>query len=91
MREFRGQIKGFPEEVVMKMGTRQVEQGNAFDVSVFERWVTAGKSDGGFTWSDTEEGGDFWCDVIGNRNFGLFFKRYPRRNGAGMLNYQKWE
>lgn len=53
MSDFRGQIKGFPEEVVMKMEAHQVAQGNVFDISVFERWATAGRPDGGFTWSET--------------------------------------
>lgn len=36
MKEFKGDLKGFPSEVVEKMLERQVEQGSKRDVKIFE-------------------------------------------------------
>lgn len=74
-----GDIEGFPIEVVQKMVERQVEQGRTADVEVFQRDRIAGFS--GFVWKITEEGVDFWSDVIGDRNFDDFFSLYPRQDG----------
>lgn len=90
MSDFRGNIKGFPEEVVMMMLECQALQGNDRDVSVFERNRTACQSDGGFTWEETKDGSDFWYKVIDCRRFDIFFERYPYKC-ANVLNYQKWE
>lgn len=70
-----GDIEGFPIEVVQKMVERQVEQGRTADVEVFQRDRIDGVS--GFTWRLTEEGVDFWSDVIGERDFDEFFSLYP--------------
>lgn len=70
---YKGQLKGFPTEVVEKMLERQVQQGNERDVSVFEDDISSG-----FTWGKTIEGYEFWESVIRKENFDLFFKRYPR-------------
>lgn len=75
---YKGQLEGFPKEVVEKMIERQVEQGNPRDVSVFEKRRTIDKGHLGFTWVTTDEGGDFWDSVIEYKDFDLFFKRYPK-------------
>lgn len=72
-----GDIEGFPIEVVHKMVERQVEQGHTADVEVFQRDRINGVS--GFIWRLTEEGIDFWSDVIDDRNFDEFFSLYPRQ------------
>lgn len=75
-----GQIKDFPIEVVQKMVERQVEQGNKADVKVFQDYPKAGRSDGyGFTWNETEECYVFWREVIKDKNFDLFFEKYPKK------------
>lgn len=76
--EFKGEIKDFPVEVVEKMLEHQVAQGNKRDVSVFEKFKKAGFRSDGFTWDETIEGRAFWADVIIDKNFDVFFKRYPR-------------
>lgn len=76
---YKGQLKGFPKEVVEKMLERQVEQGNKRDVSVFEDNMCALKIDGGFNWEETAEDDYFWIDVICGKNFSLFFERYPQK------------
>lgn len=69
-----GEIKDFPIEVVKKMVERQVEQGNKADVGDFQDIAT-----GGFFWGETTEGYDFWSEVIGRKNFDLFFEKYPKK------------
>lgn len=80
MSNFRGEIEGFPKDVVFEMERRQVAQGNAADVSVFENDRMTACSEGGFTWSPTYEGEDFWNEVIEHRNFSLFYERFPEYN-----------
>ena len=79
MKNFKGQIEGFPQEVVEKMLERQVEQGNPKDVTIFEKDRCIIKSGGGFSWSETPEGINFWGDVITYKNFDKFFKVYPKK------------
>ena len=68
-----GDIKDFPIEVVQKMLERQVEQGHTEDIKAFQIIAI-----GGFDWSTSEEGHIFWNEVIRQKNFDLFFKKYPR-------------
>lgn len=79
--EIKGDIEGFPPEIVELMLTRQVEQGQKKDITVFQEARTASyrtDCDGGFTWSDTIEKHDFWNAVIDGENFDLFFEKYPK-------------
>lgn len=78
---YKGELKGFPKEVVDKMLERQVEQGNKKDISVFEIGAIFGVEEKGFTWEDSPEGHCFWSEVILDGNFGLFFDRYPKFQG----------
>lgn len=72
--EFKGDIKGFPKEVVKKMLKRQVQQGYKKGISVFQSSKLSG-----FDWQSSKEGFDFWNEVIIYENFDLFFKRYPKK------------
>lgn len=96
-----GDLIGFPIEVVQMMILRQVEQGNDADVRIFQLDRVNGSS--GFVWSRTEEGQDFWSDVIGDRDFDIFFARYPsdayighkktkpiKNKHIGWTRQQKW-
>lgn len=74
---YKGQLEGFPNEVVEKMLERQVEQGRNRDVSVFESYKDANIK--GFDWSKSPEEWYFWSEVIALKNFDLFFKRYPKQ------------
>lgn len=82
--KYKGELEGFPEEVVEKMLERQVEQGNKRDVSVFECHKSASINAGGFYWSESEEGRSFWEEVISNKNFDVFFECYPKKEEAFM-------
>ena len=75
---YKGELKGFPTEVVEKMLERQVEQGNKKDVTVFEGSSRAGRGMKGFCWAETVEGHYFWERVIINEDFDLFFEEYPK-------------
>lgn len=75
---YKGQLEGFPTEIVEKMLDYQEQQGNERDISVFEKDIFAGKRSKGFIWDETLEGADFWNEVIEQRNFQVFFDRYPK-------------
>lgn|SRR5574344_916969 len=75
-----GDIEGFPIEVVQRMIECQVEQGNKADVSVFQNRKSCSGGSGGFEWCDTTERHDFWDKVILNRDFKIFFEKYPKEN-----------
>lgn len=75
---YGGQIKDFPIEVVEKMLEKQAEQGNKRDVSAFELHRTCLKLNGGFDWHKTSEGGYFWKQVIWDKQFDVFFEKYPK-------------
>jgi len=74
-------LKDFPLGVVVKMLEETIRQ---------EKWKTAKERDiidmlkmmqinpmGTFYWADAEEGHAFWQQVIHDKNFDEFFKRYP--------------
>ena len=71
---YKGQLNGFPTEVVEKMLERQVEQGNKKDVTAFEKCNVIN-----FIWSKTIEGQQFWEKVIINKKFDVFFNKYPKQ------------
>lgn len=76
----KGDITGFPVEVVQRMVECQVEQGSKAGVSVFADDRYCDNALGGFDWEDTSEHKTFWFEVIHNRNFDLFFERYHKQN-----------
>lgn len=71
-----GDLKGFPIEVVQKMLEKQLAQGNKQNIEIFQIYIFAGEK--GFFWEQTEEGIDFWIEVISCNNFDLFFQKYPK-------------
>lgn len=75
---YKGQLKGFPMEIVERMLKYQVEQGNPRDVSIFEENRYADGEHGGFFWDSTSEGSDFWIIVLNDEKFDTFFKKYPK-------------
>jgi hypothetical protein len=77
--EPKGQLIGFPKEVIARMLECQVEQGNKRDISVFEERISTGYIYKGFDWHKTKEGCNFWFNVIKGKNFNVFFKIYPKK------------
>ena len=76
--EPKGELKGFPKEVIARMLDYQEEQGNPRNVTVFEEKISADIK--GFEWDRTKEGWYFWGDVINNKNFNHFFEKYPKKD-----------
>ena len=74
-----GDIRNFPIEVVQEMVNEQVRQGNDYDVEVFQERSYAGGIRGGFDWTDSVMGEDFWNDVLFNKRFDAFFQKYPKK------------
>lgn len=65
---------GCPPEVIGKMLDEQYRQYGYRRPGQFKAHTQ------GFTWSRTEAGGDFWCNVICEQNYDLFFEKYPHRH-----------
>ena len=76
----KGDLTGFPKEIIARMLECQVEQGNPRNVSVFEEDMTAAENKKGFVWRGTKEDYDFWAKVIVEKNFDLFFEKYPKQD-----------
>lgn len=85
---YKGKIKDFPKEIVEKMLERQFEQTGKKDVSVFEAICTEGKFNGGFDWHETIEGEGFWEEVLADKNFDLFFEKYPKDSEPRTTHYK---
>ena len=54
-----GEIADFPKRVVQAMVDEQVRQGNTANPSVFAGARATSKSQGGFTWSESNLGEDY--------------------------------
>lgn len=79
---YKGDIAGFPFEVVDKMLHYQKQQGNKMSIAVFEECRFKNDLDEGFSWNKTSEGYPFWQEVIGNKYFDKFFEMYPKEGKA---------
>jgi hypothetical protein len=78
--EPKGDLTGFPKEIINRMLDCQEEQGNKKDISVFENNIRASIYDNGFAWEKTKEKHDFWDKVITEKNFDVFFEKYPKQD-----------
>lgn len=76
---YKGELEGFPEEIVEWMLDNQVKQGNPRDVSVFGLNIEANAKQKGFDWDQTSEDSKFCRDVIASNKFNIFFEKYPRK------------
>lgn len=68
-----GDIKGFPIEVVEKMLEKQRMQRGYVNITTLQTDVC-----GAFRWCDTSEDYNFWHKVIREKDFIVFFKKYPK-------------
>jgi hypothetical protein len=66
-----------PPEIIRLMLQRQVDQRNKRDITVFQKCLSAFKSNGGFDWAQTPEGVKFWAAIIYHKNFKPFYATYP--------------
>ena len=78
-KDLKGQLIGFPIEIVKKMIEYQVEQGNSPNVRIFQKDKFQNNQHGGFLWNTTVEGYNFWYQVIAQCDFDMFFKKYPEK------------
>ena len=78
--EPKGQLEGFPKEIIARMLECQEEQGNKRDVTVFEILIRTSADLYGFSWNKTKEGYEFWYEVIDKKDFNLFFEKYPKKD-----------
>lgn len=95
--DLTGEIKDFPIEVVQMMVERQHEQVGRCDVTRFQYNRSISAPGGGFDWNSSIEGHKFWADVIMNRDWELFFSKYPsdvyhipHQKKLGLTRLQKW-
>ena len=70
-------FKDLPKEIQNAMLDEQVRQGNKRDRKVFERYLDARLSYGGFNWSSSRDDFDFWYQIIIDGNLKTFFDKYP--------------
>jgi hypothetical protein len=73
--DIRGEIAGYPIEIIQAAVDRGVEQGT--DANIVIRRMQYSTS-GGFSWSGTPEGRRFWGPIMCRHKFNIFFQRYPR-------------
>ena len=59
----KGQLEGFPKEIIAHMLECQKEQVDRRDVTVFENLTRACPDIHGFSWNKTKEGYDFWRNI----------------------------
>ena len=77
-KDLKGEIQNFPVEVVEKMLEYQLKHTGKQDINIFINNKIAENK--GFSWKITEEGKDFWDNVIVKEKFELFFQKYPSKN-----------
>jgi hypothetical protein len=70
--------KEIPQEIVDKMLENQLAQTGKKDINVFVENVNMGKSGGGFNYAETNEGHNFWYDVVFAGDFDKFYEKYPK-------------
>lgn len=74
-----GQLKSVPIEVIGKLFENQVEQSwGVIQTDAFEANINAQQEYRGFDWEKTENGKEFWENVIINEDYTTFFKEYPK-------------
>ena len=86
-----GAIKEFPIEVVQEMVNEQVRQVANADVGVFQERVYAGCVIGGFDWSNSVMGADFWYDVLYCKRFDIYFQKNHKNQNKDISKIMKKE
>ena len=75
----------FPTEIKDEMIRRSTSKSPV----AFVLCEHAGASNGGFDWSETSEGHDFWSEIIGDHNFDLFYKHFNTKHYESRLSEQE--
>ena len=69
---------GFDRVIIDQMLYEQVRQKNVVNEFLFRVNRFNGVIYGGFDWSKTKGGHEFWHEVIAKKNFGVFYAKYPK-------------
>ena len=69
----KNDLEGFPEEIINAMLDEQERQGDDRDIEVFRDSIW-----NGFIFGCSKEGHEFWNKVISNKDFDVFFEKYPK-------------
>jgi hypothetical protein len=83
------QFNDLPVEIQQRMLDEQERQGNPRNAKVFEKDITAGSSEGGFTWEQSRERFDFWYKIIINENPAVFYKKYPKKSNEKLYTEEE--
>lgn len=74
--DIRGEIAGYPIEIIQAAVDRGIEQGRNANQVIQSLQISIGD---GFAWSETPEGHRFWAQIMVHHKFNIFFQRYPRK------------
>lgn len=75
-RDLKNRFSELPKELLILMCSEQVLQGNEYDPIVFLYGLSTDSRQGGFNWSKSVLGYNFWEKVIDRRNFDHAIKLY---------------
>ena len=88
-----GDIAGFPLILVLDIVERTLDEEDCPDdvVDIMED-LSVDRANC-FSWFMSDEGEDFWNNVIRHRDFDLYFERFPSRSvhAKQCLNLQTWD
>jgi hypothetical protein len=71
----------FPQEIKDKVKERVEEQSNVYTQeteTLLNGNISSDKSQGSFDWTETPEKHKFWSKVLTEKDFDLFFTKYPK-------------
>lgn len=71
----KNQLKDFPQNILKEIDRECIKQGNKNGIKVMDEVIFLNKSEGGFTWSETNAGYNFWESIIIKKEFN-YFKYY---------------
>jgi hypothetical protein len=70
-------FKELPPEILDECKKQALLEGGCLDVDVD---VDNDVDSGGFNWGNSEQGGVFWCNVLDEKNYDLFYEKYPKES-----------
>lgn len=73
----KGQLSGYPREVISILLTEQVNQNNPVNLEIFEKNINSQKFEGGFNWRETDKGEDYFKNMVTWKVFSLAYEEFP--------------
>lgn len=79
--------KNFPLEIFCRMVYNAILQGNTKEkaINAFKVRLEESRSYGGFVWSESKEGCDFWRNIIRASKFEVYYDEYPECKGIYII------